>query len=161
MYWRNSKLWRLSGRFHTLIWRPRDMVQSLKYLPTCQLSRESWQHCLQSTWKINHEYSLLSLTQKIKKIYESCSTSPYTIIWIIFTIYIATESLPSHPPHYKLEFKSTSKSINIWRLGIGRAWVTVASPQTSFVTGDNWGSLKLVKSQLGVIVNVKWLTGRS
>ena len=30
---RNSKLWRLSGRFQTLIWRPGDTVQNLPDYP--------------------------------------------------------------------------------------------------------------------------------
>ena len=33
LYWRNGKLWRLSGRFYTLIWRPGDTVQNLEYSP--------------------------------------------------------------------------------------------------------------------------------
>ena len=28
---RNGKLWRLSGRFQTLIWRARDTVQNLEF----------------------------------------------------------------------------------------------------------------------------------
>ena len=33
LYWRNGKLWRLSGRFHTLIWRSGDTIQNLEYSP--------------------------------------------------------------------------------------------------------------------------------
>ena len=33
LHWRNGKLWRLSGRFYTLIWRPGDTVQNLEYSP--------------------------------------------------------------------------------------------------------------------------------
>ena len=40
---RNGKLRRLSRRFHTLIWRPGDMVQNLE--SHARIIRERWWHC--------------------------------------------------------------------------------------------------------------------